>query len=215
MMSSTRNRRRSVVASAAIAVALLTACGAQPGSDVSIASTAPTSSSAVPTAHPDVTAAAAQQVVLPRSTPVSIDIPSTGTTSHLLSLGLNPDKTLEVPRGDPGAPAGWYNLSPTPGELGPAVVLGHVNATDGGPGVFADLRKLQAGDTINIEREDGSTAAFAVQHGEQYEKDSFPTQKVYGDTDKPELRLITCDGYNPETGNFDDNYVVYAALIEK
>ena len=49
--------------------------------------------------------------------------------------------------------------------------------------------------------------------GEQYPKDNFPTQKVYGNTEGAELRLITCDGYDPETGLFDDNYVVYAELV--
>lgn len=129
-----------------------------------------------------------------------------------MSLGLQDDRSLEVPPGDPGAPAGWYNLSPTPGELGPAVILGHVNATDGGPGVFAELRDLKPGDTIDVIREDGSTATFEFQRGEQYAKDDFPTQEVYGNTAGAELRLITCDGYDPETGLFDDNYVVYATL---
>ena len=92
-------------------------------------------------------------------------------------------------------------------------MLGHVNATGGGPGVFADLRALKAGDLIEVKREDGSTATFAVTKGEQYPKDEFPTQKVYGNTEGAELRLITCDGYDPATGEFDDNYVVYAELV--
>ena len=122
------------------------------------------------------------------------------------------DGTLEVPPDGPGAPAGWYTGSPAPGQLGPAVLLGHVNATDGGPGVFADLRSLKAGDLIEVAREDGSTGTFAVERGEQYGKDAFPTLEVYGNTDAAELRLITCDGYDPATGKFDDNYVVYAVL---
>ena len=62
-------------------------------------------------------------------------------------------------------------------------------------------------------REDGTTAVFEFQRGEAYGKDSFPTLEVYGNTRGSELRLITCDGYNPETGEFDDNYVVYATLV--
>lgn len=120
---------------------------------------------------------------------------------------------MEVPPGDPGAPAAWYSGSPTPGERGPAVLLGHVNATDGGPGVFAGLRELKVGDTIEVTREDGTTAVFTVERGEQYSKNAFPTQKVYGNTEGSELRLITCDGYDPTTGEFDDNYVVYAQLV--
>lgn len=151
--------------------------------------------------------------VLPASDPESLTIPATGTRSQLLHLGLRDNGSLEVPPEPPGSPAGWYDGSPTPGERGPAVLLGHVNATGGGPGVFAELRRLRPGDEIEIGRRDGSTAVFVVERGEAYAKDGFPTLKVYGNTAGAELRLITCDGYDPATGTFDDNYVVYATLV--
>jgi sortase (surface protein transpeptidase) len=155
----------------------------------------------------------APQKVFPASDPVSVSVPSVGIESELLSLGLKEDGSLEVPPDGPGAPASWYNGSPTPGERGPAVLLGHVNATDGGPGVFANLRDLKAGDLIRVARQDGTTGVFAFDHADHYSKDGFPTQTVYGNTQGPELRLITCDGYDPATGRFDDNYVVYAKLV--
>ncbi|MHA7146725.1 class F sortase [Arthrobacter sp. TmT3-37] len=151
--------------------------------------------------------------MLPASNPTSFSIPAIGAGSDLLHLGLRENGSLEVPPDGPGAPASWYNQSPTPGERGPAVLLGHVNATDAGPGVFANLRALKPGDIIEITREDGTTARFAVDRGEQYPKDNFPTLKVYGNTKGSELRLITCDGYDPATGLFDDNYVVYAKRV--
>lgn len=214
-MSSFRDRRRSVIASAAIAVALISGCAAQPVADISAQqplSSETTLPSATP-AVPEVQATPDGLEVLPASRPVSLDITSIGMTTVLMPLGLQSDRTLEVPPGEPDSPAGWYDLSPTPGERGPAVVLGHVNATDGGPGVFAKLRDLNDGDTIDITREDGSMATFEFQHGEQYAKEAFPTQEVYGNTAGAELRLITCDGYDPDTGQFDDNYVVYATLV--
>ncbi|WP_269044585.1 sortase domain-containing protein [Paenarthrobacter sp. Z7-10] len=143
---------------------------------------------------------------------MSFAIPSIGLKSELLKLGLRTDGSLEVPPTWPGAPAGWYSHSPTPGERGPAVLVGHVNATDGGPGVFAHLRSLKAGDVVKITRENGTSASFVVDHGEPYPKNAFPTKAVYGNTDGSELRLITCDGFNANTGEFDDNYVVYAKL---
>jgi hypothetical protein len=177
------------------------------------ASPPPSAEVPLPAPSSSVSSTATLLPVMAESLPVSVRIPSTDTQSELLSLGLEDNGSLEVPPGNPGAPAGWYNQSPTPGERGPAVLLGHVNATDGGPGVFAHLRELTTGDTIEVTRADGTTAVFAFTHGEQYSKDAFPTQTVYGNTEGSELRLITCDGYDPDTGEFDDNYVVYAKLL--
>ncbi len=92
------------------------------------------------------------------------------------------------------------------------MILGHVNARGGNKGVFADLRKLTPGAEINVFRTDGSTAVFTVDRGALYPKNGFPTLEVYGNTDGAELRLIACDGYDPATGEFDDNYVIYATL---
>jgi sortase (surface protein transpeptidase) len=143
---------------------------------------------------------------------VTLDIPAIGLRTNLLKLGLRENGSLDVPPTGSGAPASWYNGSPTPGERGPSVMLGHVNALGGATGVFADLRKLTPGTDIKVSRADGTTAVFTVDHGAQYSKDNFPTLEVYGNTPGAELRLITCDGYDPATQLFDDNYVIYAKL---
>ncbi|MGJ9407452.1 class F sortase [Nesterenkonia aurantiaca] len=145
--------------------------------------------------------------------PESFEISSIGAGSELMHLGLREDNTLDVPPGDPGSPASWYTGSPAPGDPGPAVLLGHVDDSLGEPGVFADLPALVEGDEITIDREDGTTATFEVTKAEQYYQDTFPTLEVYGNTEDPELRLITCDGYNQATGEYEDNYVVYATLV--
>lgn len=222
MTGSTTGRRGGLLASAATAVLLATGCaasddGAAPAASsmMSPSSTAsPSGTAPAPPAEARPTAAPADgPAVLGASEPVSLSVPATGTGSELLHLGLREDGSLEVPPEGPGSPASWYTGSPTPGERGPAVLLGHVNATGGGPGVFAGLRALEPGDTVEVAREDGSTAVFAVDRGEQYGKDDFPTLEVYGNTEGSELRLITCDGFDPATGEFDDNYVVYASLV--
>lgn len=144
---------------------------------------------------------------------MTLEIPAIGLTTGLIKLGLLDNGSLEVPedKGN-GAPASWYNGSPTPGQRGPSVVLGHVNALGGHKGVFADLRQLRPGSDIIVLRADGSSAVFSVDHAAQYSKDGFPTLEVYGNTPGSELRLVTCDGYDPSTGRFNDNYVIYAKL---
>lgn len=151
--------------------------------------------------------------MLPAAAPVTLVIPSIGVDTELLHLGLEDNGSLKVPQDTgQGAPASWYDGSPTPGERGPSVMLGHVNALGGHTGVFADLQKLGTGEQIMVTRADGSTARFSVYRAARYSKNSFPTVEVYGNTSGSELRLITCDGYNAATGEFDDNYVIYAKL---
>ena len=210
---------RRVLTGAAAALLLLGGCagnttsdGGSPAPTASTALPSPAAGSAAPTASAPTAPTASPPTTQPAAAPVSVSIPAIGTNSQLLPLGLRDDGTLEVPPEPPGSPAGWYTGSPAPGDRGPAVLLGHVNASGGGPGVFAGLRDLRPGDRITVAREDGSTAVFTVDRGEQYGKADFPTLEVYGNTEAAELRLITCDGFDAASGEFDDNYVVYATL---
>lgn len=143
--------------------------------------------------------------------PVRITIPALDMSAPIMHLGLLPDGSLEVP---PGADrAGWYVKSPTPGELGPSIIAAHIN-WNGDPGPFADLPELEPGDRVVIARADGSTAVFAITRLEQYDKDNFHTQEVYGDIDHAGLRLITCGGEFIESKNsYEDNIVAYARLV--
>jgi sortase (surface protein transpeptidase) len=112
-----------------------------------------------------------------------------------------------------GYPVGWYDRSPTPGELGPAVLAGHVDWA-GEPGAFYGLRELLAGDEVVVDRADGTTATFHVDRVEEHAKDDFPTDEVYGDIDHAGLRLITCGGsFDEDTGDYEDNVVVFASLV--
>ena len=101
------------------------------------------------------------------------------------------------------------------GELGPAVVLGHVDSKEG-PEVFYYLRELEVGDLIFIDREDGTTATFAVSRLEQHPQNGFPTEEVYGNIDHAGLRLITCSGvYNRGAARYTHNPIVFAELVEE
>ena len=142
--------------------------------------------------------------------PVRIEIPAIAVRAPIIRLGLNPDRTLEVPTdyGD----TGWWSGGARPGESGPAVIVGHVDSKIG-PAVFYRLRELRPGAKIVVVRSDGSRAHFTVQGSERYPKDEFPTARVYGRTDRPTLRLITCGGeFDSSTGHYVDNTIVYARV---
>jgi sortase (surface protein transpeptidase) len=148
---------------------------------------------------------------LPASQPLSVQVSSIGVrTGELIDLGLTAERELEVP--DDAVTAGWFELSPTPGEVGPAVIAGHVDYA-GMPGVFGRLPEVQPGDEISVARVDGTTAVFTVYEVQRYPKSEFPTQRVYGNTETPELRLITCGGvFDEASGNYLDNVVVYGRM---
>ncbi|WP_338033857.1 class F sortase [Kutzneria albida] len=147
-----------------------------------------------------------------KSTPLRVRIPSIGVDSSLVSLGLNADQTVQVPPVSQPMQAGWYANGPTPGEKGSAVLLGHVDGANK-EGVFYRLREVTAGTEILVPRQDGTTARFVVYKVEQAPKTNFPTQEVYGDNGKPELRVITCGGsFDHSAGSYRDNTIVYAAL---
>lgn len=146
------------------------------------------------------------------SEPAALAIPGLDVTSEVMELGLQENGVIEVPPYGGGSPAGWFTRSPTPGEQGPSVILGHRNAYEGGPGIFAELPSMEVGDSVEVTRDDGSTAQFTVYRTEQFSQENFPTLEVYGNTEGPELRLITCDGLNEETGALEDNFIVYAKL---
>ena len=76
--------------------------------------------------------------------PTRVRIPSIEVDSGVIDLGLNADRTLEVPRDV--AVTGWYTGRSVPGEVGPSVIVGHVDSAIAGPGVFYNLRRLEPGD---------------------------------------------------------------------
>jgi hypothetical protein len=140
--------------------------------------------------------------------PVRIRIPSIDVDAAMIPLGLNPDRTLEVP--EDFSRAGWWTGGARPGQPGPAIIAGHVDSHTG-PAAFFRLRELRPGDTIVVDRRDGTNARFTVLGSEQYPKNQFPTARVYGSTPGPTLRLITCSGtFDHSTGHYLDNTVVYA-----
>ena len=150
---------------------------------------------------------------MPASEPTAVSVPAIDVESEVMQLGLQDNGLIEVPPYSYGSPAGWYVHSPTPGELGPSVILGHRNGLEGGPGIFADLPQLQRGDSVEVTRQDGTTATFTIYRTDLVDKgEDFPTLDVYGNTAEPEIRLITCDGLNSETGILEDNFIAYGEL---
>jgi len=226
-----RPGRRGILAAAAAVLALaggLTVAAAlgdqdgppQPGQDrIAVADADPAPVAApknpIPPATPvlDVAPVTDLGPLLAASAPVAIDIPSIDVHStDLVPLSVGADGVLPAPT-DYQAP-GWYTGGPTPGQLGPAVIAGHVDGPDG-PAIFYRLGELTAGAEVTVTREDGTAARFTIDSVASYAKAEFPTSLVYGNTtNRAELRLITCGGaFNRTTGHYVDNIIAFGHLI--
>ncbi|HXV92259.1 MAG TPA: class F sortase [Pseudonocardia sp.] len=210
-------RRRSVAAALALVALVGTGCGFGDGAPhVTTTPVTPMASLAGPPAAPPPAAASPGPLRpverLEPSRPVALAIPAIGVRAEpMTELGVDAGGVLEVPADT--RTAGWFRLSPAPGAPGPAVIAAHVDYR-GVPGVFQRLDELEPGAEISVRRSDGSEAVFATYAVERHPKTAFPTERVYGDTDGAELRLITCGGvFDRGTGRYLDNVVAYARLV--
>jgi sortase (surface protein transpeptidase) len=153
---------------------------------------------------------------VPVAAPASLTIPLIGVKTNLITLGLAAGGAMQVP--STVSVAGWYTGSPRPGSIGSSVIVGHVDGrinSSEARGVFFRLNTLKTGDGIFVKRADGTTVEFRVTKVQQYLKDNFPTQDVYGPTPDAELRLITCGGaFDPAIGHYLSNIVVYATQVK-
>jgi sortase (surface protein transpeptidase) len=148
---------------------------------------------------------------LPKSLPTHISVPSVGIDASVTSVGKDASGGIQMPPLFAWT-TGWYNLSPTPGEKGPAIIVGHVD-TYKGVSVFWNLRNIQPGAIIQINRQDGKVAKFKVDSLKQFPQNAFPTKEVYGNINYSGIRLITCGGaFDKGSGQYTQNTVVYASL---
>ncbi|MGW3899260.1 class F sortase, partial [Micromonospora profundi] len=152
--------------------------------------------------------------VLPASRPTDLAINKIDVRAPVHDVGIAADGTIAVPDAARAQEAGWYDQGPTPGQYGPAVIVGHVDTTSG-PAVFHQLGELRSGDEIEVTRSDRSVAVFEVDSVDHFDKGRLPVDEVYGDFSRPGLRLITCGGrwVGGETG-YSDNVVVFASLVK-
>ena len=144
--------------------------------------------------------------------PVRVRSDAVDITAEMIPLGKTDEGRLEVP--DDAHTAGWWTGRANPGERGPAVIVGHVDSREG-PGAFWELPDLEEGDRVTVDREDGTSVHWRVDRVEEHRKDEFPTEAVYGETDEPTLRMVTCSGFfDPEVRSYDHNTIVFFTLDE-
>ncbi|MGY1592590.1 class F sortase [Geodermatophilus sp. SYSU D00708] len=150
----------------------------------------------------------AAAVADPAAEPVRLRIPAIGVDTALVRLGVDADGALVPPAAFDRA--GWFPGGPAPGDVGPAVLAGHVDSRTG-PAVFWRLPDLRPGDEVAVDRADGTAVRFTVTGVSRSPKADFPTEAVYAPTPRAELRLVTCGGdFDRSRRSYTDNVVVFA-----
>jgi len=147
--------------------------------------------------------------------PIALQVDSVGVDAPI-ELGNVTDGVMQ----DPSGPwvVSWYEPLGKVGEGGNVVMAGHVDYWNVGPAVFWDVRYLPEGDVIRVVGEDGKNYEYAVQWTQSYMADQLTPEviqnDIVGDTGQETLTLITCGGeFNPDTGEYNQRWVVRANLI--
>jgi sortase (surface protein transpeptidase) len=150
----------------------------------------------------------------PVADPVGIRIDAISVDAPVIPVGLNPDRSMEIPHNV--SQIGWYEPGVRPGEDGSAVLSGHVDSRTQGKGAFFELRRLDVDDVVTITHEDGTERSWRVVARELYPKDELPVDDVFRwGGDEQHLVLITCGGgFDSNTRNYTDNVVVYTVPVE-
>lgn len=145
------------------------------------------------------------------SDPVRIEIPRLSIEAGVEFVGLTLRGTMGAPSAY--ADAGWYGYGTTPGQLGSAVIDGHVDNGFGLPGVFARLHEIHIGDSVYVVTRAGQRLHFSVTGIEVYPYDDAPTDLIFGRVDAARLNLITCDGSWDHAGDtYKERLVVFTQL---
>jgi LPXTG-site transpeptidase (sortase) family protein len=185
------------------------AAASRPSAAAGTISSPQASATAEPRTSSQDTLAAAEAIVAPASTPARLVIPAIGVNAQVEALGLDAQGRMATPsRSDR---VGWYSPGATPGDVGNAVIDGHLDWTDG-PAVFWRVGRLKRGDELTVLRADGSQAKFVVQSSTTTPYDSS-TDALFTRSGPPSLTLITCAGaWDRQRGTYLQRLVVHASL---
>lgn len=142
-----------------------------------------------------------------------IKIPSINVYARVMQVGETSKGAIDVPGNVHDA--AWYNASAKPGQVGATVLDGHVSGW-GTAGVFHDIKKLSAGDTVQIVKGDNTILTYKVIKTVVYDAKKVDMQAVVNPVSKGKsgLNLITCDGHvKAGTSEYTQRVVVFTEKV--
>jgi LPXTG-site transpeptidase (sortase) family protein len=172
---------------------------------------APSDSSGLPVSVATSTTATSSTVVGPREDPARLQIPSLSIDAKVQYVGVTKSGNLGVPSNF--TDVAWYKYGTVPGQIGSAVMDGHVDNAISLPGVFKHLGNIHIGDAINVQTVQGTVLHFTVTDIQTYPYTSLPLEKIFTQNDTARLNLITCGGtWIQSVHSYDQRLVVSAVL---
>lgn len=124
--------------------------------------------------------------------PVNIKIPKIAVDAVIEKVGLKTDGSMDVPKLTTNG--GWYMLGSKPGEIGSAVIAGHLNWWNGQIGVFEHLKSLKPGDMVTVQDDKGALISFMVRESRSFSAGADATDVFNSNDGQSHLNLVTCDG---------------------
>lgn len=141
--------------------------------------------------------------------PVRLKIPKIYVNAAIEHVGQTPQGAVGVPKGPENA--AWFKLGPMPGDKGSAVIDGHFGWGNGIPAVFDNLHKLEKGDKLYIENDQGMIISFVVAGLKSYDPEQNAMEVFDSGDGKSHLNLITCEGaWDKEQKNYSKRLIVFS-----
>lgn len=143
--------------------------------------------------------------------PVRLYFPTQNVRVDVTRIGLTPQQDFNiVPLDRQPLLAGWYCYSPQPGDMGPSVMVGHVD-WGGSKASFGRLAQLSKGAGIEVTNRAGAVHRYVVTSKQRVAKAAFPFDRVFADSPVSRLTLITCGGpFNHQAHSYTDSDIIYA-----
>jgi hypothetical protein len=155
-------------------------------------------------------------------TPVRLIVPAMHLDAKVIPVGTTPEGAMSTPHcasaTDPlCGEVYWYSPGVVPGQIGNAVIAGHVNRPDASPASFGALTNLVAGDTFQVQTADNHMLTFKVTSVERvtaYAKgqNNPIINEIFGPAAQPDLNLITCIG-DWDGATFNQRLVVHTQIV--
>jgi len=144
--------------------------------------------------------------------PLRIVIPRIGVDAPITTKGIGANGGMEPPDGPEDV--AWYGFTARPGSGSNAVFSAHVDYHGYGPAVFADLKRLEKGDLIEVRTADGAVYRYEVTLSLSYPAETAPFEDIVGPTSREVVTLITCAGtFDQAARRYSHRLVVRAERV--